>query len=396
MKHGWRLPAGLAFPAIAWLLSAPAMPVVASGIAAQDGVKLQGRWLISEQAAEATYAGSKVLLSFSGSSSVAADITVSNTQRNRQDLYIAVTVDGGKPVRVGLSPGAHPDLVLASGLSPGGHVVAVRKEGEPYFGVLRFANPRLDRNGSWRTIVDDRPIVEVIGDSDATGICALGPDSPAVAVSLYRAEWASETSSWVGLLEAGLAGVGHPVDMVDLAISGSTAKEEAGAYDFTAYSYSNARFAEYPKPGRAHASLVLLWGGANDLNAGGDGARSGAVSRATLSVFQQGTYDQLHKILARNPGVKIVLLTYLDPTIPDWRPAYAQVMGLFSAAEQSQMFVLAVRDPKNLADACDVDPKGHPNLSMHTTWAAQILTWMMSDGTLQRLGFPAGEQWDEE
>ena len=115
MKHGWRLPAGLAFPAIAWLLSAPAMPVVASGIAAQDGVKLQGRWLISEQAAEATYAGSKVLLSFSGSSSVAADITVSNTQRNRQDLYIAVTVDGGKPVRVGLSPGAHPDLVLASG-----------------------------------------------------------------------------------------------------------------------------------------------------------------------------------------------------------------------------------------------------------------------------------------
>ena len=71
-------------------------------------------------------------------------------------------------------------------------------------------------------------------------------------------------------------------------------------------------------------------------------------------------------------------------------------MGLFSAAEQSQMFVLAVRDPKNLADACDVDPKGHPNLSMHTTWAAQILTWMMSDGTLQRLGFPAGEQWDEE
>ena len=371
-------------------------PVMAAGVVGQEGVQLQGRWLMSEQAAEATYAGSKVVLSFLASSSIAADITVSNTQRNNQDLFVSVTVDGGKAVRVGLSPGSHPGVVLASGLSSGAHVVAIRKEGEPYFGVLRFANPRLDPSGQWRTIIDNRPIVEVLGDSDATGICALGPDSPAVAVSLFHAEWASESSSWVGLLEAGLAGVGHPVDMVDLAISGSTAKEEAAAYDFTAYAYSAVRFTEYARPGRPHASLVFLWGGANDPNAGGGMAQPGPVSRATLSVFQRGIYDQLAKILERNPGVRIVLLYYVDPTIPDWRPAYAQVLGLFSEAQQHRMFVLAVRDPKHLADACEIDPKGHPNQSMHVTWASQILTWMMSTGTLQRLGFPPGEEWYDE
>ena len=64
------------------------------------------------------------------------------------------------------------------------HVVAVRKEGEPKFGTLQFANPKLDAGGLWQVLPDDRPIVEVIGDSFATGICALGPDSPAASVSI--------------------------------------------------------------------------------------------------------------------------------------------------------------------------------------------------------------------
>ncbi|MEA3151413.1 MAG: hypothetical protein QOD56_2352 [Gammaproteobacteria bacterium] len=369
---------------------------ICGSAAAAEGVKLVGRWLTSDDDAAAAYAGSTVLLSFTGSSRVAADFTVSHTQLNRQDLYISVTVDGGRPLRIGLSPGVHPGLALATGLSTGAHVVAIRKEGEPLFGVLHFSKPALDPKGSWRTLVDDRPIVEVIGDSDATGICALGPDSPFAAARLFTSAWASEAHSWVGLLEAGLAGIGHPVDMVDLAVSGSTAKDEAASYDYTAFSHSDARFQGYASPGRQHASLALLWGGANDRHGGGDTVGSGPVNRANLSSFQAGIFDQLTKILARNPGVKILLLEYIDPAIPVWRPAYEQVMSLFSEAERQQMFLLAVRDPDHWNDACDIDPNGHPNLAMHTAWATQILAWMVSNDMWQRLGFPAGEQWKED
>ena len=376
-------------------IAAAALAVCAPAMAGQDGVKLLGRWLISDSGATATYAGSQILLGFENSSRVAADFTVSATQRNSQDLYIAVTVDGGKPVRFGLSPGSHPGLVLATNLSLGPHVVAVRKEGEPYFGALGFARPTLDPAARWRAIVDDRPIVEVIGDSDATGICALGPDSPAVAVNLFTAAWAFQSVSWVGLLEQGLAGVGHPVDMVDLAVSGSDTKQEAAAYDYTAFSYSHARFSGYSPPGRPHASLVLMWGGANDLHGGGDTVVDGPVTYANLTPFQLGVYAQLTKIFDRNPGVKIVLLQYIDVTLPDWTAGYRQVTSLFSDEQRRRILFLSVHDPKGLSDACKVDPLGHPNLSMHATWAAQILVWMMSPEVLPQLGFPAGEQWND-
>jgi hypothetical protein len=362
--------------------------------AQQTGVKLVGRWLPPASAPTATYAGSMVVLKFEHSSRISADFNVSNS-RGSQDLFIAVTVDGGKPVRIGLTRGRHPGVVLASGLSSGPHLVAVRKEGEPYFGALQFSNPTLDVAGRWRAIIDDRPIVEVIGDSDATGICALGPDSPADAVSIYNSAWASEALSWVGLLEAGLAAVGHPVDMVDLAVSGSTAESEASSYDYTAPGFSNERFADYSPPGAEHASVVFMWGGANDRHAGGDIASESPVTYARLSRFQKGVYDQLSKVFARNPDVKVVLLDYIDRTIPDWKAAYEQVQGLFSEGERKRMFFLRVYDPKGKSDACEIDPKGHPNLSMHATWAGQILKWMMSADLLQQLGFPTGEQWGE-
>lgn len=364
-------------------------------VAAQEsGVKLVGRWLSAAGMPTATYAGSVVLVAFKQSSHLRADFTVANS-RGSQDLFISVTVDGGKPVRLGLSRGRHAGVLLASGLSAGPHVVAVRKEGEPYFGALKFANPTLDLAGRWQAIADDRPIVEVIGDSDATGICALGPDSPAYAEDIHNSAWASEAVSWVGLLEAGMAGAGHPVDMVDLAISGSTTESEARSYDETAPGFSDAKFVEYSAPGRPHAALVFLWGGANDHHGGGDAAAGAAapLSYAALSSFQRGVYDQLTKIFARNPDVRVVLLDYIDATIPGWRAAYDQVRSLFSPAEQQRMFFLRVYDPPGAADACEIDPRGHPNLSMHATWAAQIFNWMMSPDRLRQLGFPAGEPW---
>ncbi|MGO9992628.1 MAG: hypothetical protein ACLPTF_08940 [Steroidobacteraceae bacterium] len=363
--------------------------------AQQDGVKLVGRWLPPESAPTATYAGSTVVLSFKHSSSVSADFKVSNS-KGGQDVFIAVSVDGGKPVRMGLSQGEHSGVLLASGLSGGPHVVAVRKEGEPKFGALQFSKPRLDVAGRWQPVTGDRPIIEVIGDSDATGICALGPDSPEDAVSIWNSAWASEAVSWVGLLEADLAAVGHPADVVDLAISGSKTRSEAESYDYTAPGYSDAKFGEYPPPGRKHVSLVFLWGGGNDHRGGGDVASgTGAIAYANLSTFQKGVYDQLTKIFARNPDVKAVLLGYIDPTIPDWKPAYDQVASLFSDDERKRIFFLPVRVPRGKQDACEIDPKGHPNVSLHSTWAAQILTWMLSKDVFPQLGFPSGQDWGD-
>jgi len=366
-----------------------------SAMAQQTGLKLVGRWLSPEGAPIATYAGSAVILGFTHSASVTADFRVSNS-KGSQDVFVAVTVDGGKPVRLGLARGEHRRVILASGLSAGPHLVTVRKEGEPYFGALQFSNPKLDVAGRWQSVTDDRPIVEVIGDSDATGICALGPDSPAHAVSIYHSEWASETLSWVGLLDAGLAAVGHPVDMVDLAISGSTTESEAAAYDYTAPGYSNDRFGDYAQPGRKHASVVFMWGGANDRHGGGDVAAESPRTYANLSRFEKGVYDQLTKVFAHNPDVKVVLLDYIDDTIPDWKAAYEQVQRLFTENERNRIFFLRVYDPKGKSDACEIDPKGHPNLSMHATWAGQILAWMTSTDVLQKLEFPSGEQWSDQ
>ncbi len=363
--------------------------------AQQDGVKLVGRWLPPDSAPTATYAGSTVELRFKHSSRVSADFKVSNS-KGSQDLFIAVSVDGGKPVRMGLSRGEHPGVLLASGLSDGPHTVAVRKEGEPKFGALQFSRPTLDVAGKWQPVTGDRPIIEVIGDSDATGICALGPDSPEDPVSIWNSAWASEAASWVGLLEADLAAVGHPADVVDLAISGSKTGSEGESYDYTAPGYSDAKFGEYPPTGRKHASLVFLWGGGNDHHGGGDVARGpGAIAYANLSTFQKGVYGQLTKIFARNPDVTAVLLAYIDPTIPDWKPAYDQVASMFSADERKRIFFLPVHVPKGKQDACEIDPRGHPNASLHSTWAAQILTWMLSKDVFPQLGFPSGQDWGD-
>ncbi len=366
-----------------------------SALAQQDGVQLVGRWLTPNIAPTASYAGSAVRLSFYNSSKVSADFTIPNAMLG-QDVFISITVDGGKPRRLGLSRGTHRGVVLASGLSQQLHVVAIRKEGESAFGTLQFTNPKLDADGSWQALTDDRPIVEVIGDSFATGICALGPDAPATSVSIHNSAWASETDSWVGVLEAELAGVGHPVDMVDLAISGSTAGSEAQAYDYTAPGYSDAKFYGYSPPGHPHATLVFLWGGGNDRHDGGDLAGGAPVTPENLSPFERGDYDQLTKIFARNPDVRVVLLEYIDVAMPDWTPAYEQIKSLLPETERARIFVLPVYDPKKLTDACEIDPRGHPNVSMHIAWATQILTWIMTGDRLQRLGFPDGQQWYDD
>jgi lysophospholipase L1-like esterase len=348
---------------------------------AAEGVEFVGRWASPGDAAVATWAGSGARLRFSKSSFVAADLTVARTNgKSPPDgkLYISISIDGGDRRRIGLAPGFHPGVVLASGLSPGVHTVDLRDENEPYFGSLQFAHPTLAAGGRWNKIADHWPIVEVVGDSDATGICALGPLSPAVPANLFTAAWASQSDSWPALLATKAAALGHRVEMVDLAISGSTTAVEADKYDQAAPYFSDQQFSGYS--GRRTISLALLWGGINDHNHGGDLATGSPISSVNLSPFQRGVYDQITKILSRNPHATIVLLEYVDPVFgtPDWKPAYMQVVRLFPDGKQKQILFLAVNDPPGSSNACDIDPKGHPSAAMHEAWAKQIFSWMVA------------------
>jgi Carbohydrate esterase 2 N-terminal len=341
-----------------------------------------GRWAPSCDGPVATWAGSGVRLRFSRSSFVAGDLTVARTiSKSPPDgkLYISVSVDGGERTRMGLERGSHPGFVLASGLSAGVHTVDLRDENEPYFGSLQFAHPTLAAGGRWNRIADHPPIVEVIGDSDATGICALGPLSPAAPASLFTSAWASQSASWPALLANKSAALGHPIEIVDLAISGSTTGGEAAKYDQAAPYYSDQPFSGYSS--RRPISLALLWGGVNDHNHGGDLATGVPLSPVNLSPFQRGVYDQLTKIFIRSPHARIVLLDYVDPVFgnPDWKPAYMQIVSLFPEKLRQQIFFLAVNDPPGTSNACDIDPKGHPSPAMHEAWATQIFSWMVSN-----------------
>jgi hypothetical protein len=60
------------------------------------------------------------------------------------------------------------------------------------------------------------------------------------------------------------------------------------------------------------------------------------------------------------------------------------------------MFVLPVYVQKGKQDACEIDPKGHPNMSLHASWAAQILMWMMSADIWQGLGLPQALEWGDD
>jgi hypothetical protein len=348
---------------------------------AENGVELIGRWASPLNAPVASWAGSGVRLRFSKSSFVAADLTVApGVGKSPSDgkLYISISVDEGERRRIGLDRGFHPGFVLASGLSAGVHTVDLRDENEPYFGSLQFAHPTLATGGRWNKIADHRPIVEVIGDSDATGICALGPLSPAAPANLFTSAWASQTASWPALLATKAAALGHPIEIVDLAISGSTTAGEAAKYDQAAPYFSDQRFSGYS--GHRPISLALLWGGINDHNHGGDLAAGVPLSPENLSPFQRGAYDQISKIFNRSPHATIGLLYYVDPVFgaPDWKPAYMQIVSLFPEGKRKQMLLLAVNDPPGSSNACDIDPKGHPSAAMHEAWATQIFAWMVA------------------
>jgi len=352
------------------------------------GVEFVGRWSGPPEAPLATYGGSTVVLKFKASSSITADLTVGNL--NPKDpgskLWVTVSVDGGTPQRIALAAGPHPGFTLADGLSSGLHTIELRDDNEPTFGYIQFAHPTLAPGAVWQPIDDNRPIIELIDDSGATGLCVLGPQSPAAHVPLFTSAWESQSLSFPALLESYLAALGNPAIVVDLALSGSNTRSEADTYDLAAPKappdYAKAIFHTYP--GNRHASLVLLLGGSNDHNFGGALATGSPATYANLSPFQRGIYDQITKIDANNPGAEIVLLNYIDPIVPDWKPAYLQVQSLLPTSVQQRILFFGIKDSPIDWTACAPSPHGHPNLAMHATFAAQLAQWMLNQNLIPK------------
>jgi hypothetical protein len=356
---------------------------------AQRGIEFTGRWTGPTDAPIASYGGSAVVLKFKGSTSVTADLTIGPGDPEgdpANKVWIAVSVDGGVPQRRGLARGPHNGYHIIDGISLGPHTVEVRDDSEPDFGSLQFANARLEARGTWAEIQDSRSIIEVIDDSGATGLCVLGPQSPAGHVTLFTSEWESQALSWPGLLESSLAAIGRPAIVVDLALTGSDTRSEAETYDLAAPRafppFDKQKFATYSDS--RHASLILLLGGSNDRSFGGDIATGSPVTPDNLSPFQRGVYDQIAKIVALNPKAKIGLLHYDDPIVPDWTPAYLQVLGLLSKDIRQRVYSLGVKDSPSDWTACAASPDGHPNLAMHAAFAAQITQWIIANGLLAK------------
>lgn len=345
-----------------------------------DGIEYVGRWTGPESARVATYGGSAVLYKFRNSSSLRVDLTAREAGKDVDagaKLYLRVIVDGGAPTRVGLDRGEHSGYVLAEGLSKGTHVVELRYDQEPDFGALQVGRASLNKGGTWETFTDARPVIEVIEDSDATGVCVLGPTNPASTAPLMTSAWSSQMLSWPALLESGLAAMGRSAIVADLALSGSTATSEAETYDQATPLFDQSKFTTYS--GGRKASLVLLWGGSNDKGVGGELASSSPVSYAKLSPFERGIYDQIMKVVAQNPQAKLGLLEYADPNLPRWTPAYMQIKELLPPDIQQKMHFLAVKDAPEHFNACDVAPNGHPDLATQEGWTAQILHWIVSE-----------------
>jgi hypothetical protein len=352
-----------------------------------DGIEFVGRWTGSNGARVASYGGSAVLLKFRNSSSVRLDLTAHKTEGDIDPttmFYIRVIVDGGAPARIGLTRGEHPGYLLAEGLSLGPHTVEVRHDQEPVFGALQVGRATLAPGGTWESFTDIRPIVEVIEDSDATGIGILGPTNTAKPAPLGTPAWSSQLLSWPALLESSLAAMERPAVVVDLALSGSTAASEAETYDLSAPHWDKSKFSAYDSGRRA--ALVLFWGGSNDKNVGGELASSSPVTVANLSAFQRGIYDQIMKVNAMHPEAQLGMLEYDDPNLPHWRPAYMQIMQLLPPEIRQRMHFLAIKDDPANFNACDTAPNGHPNVATQSQWTAQILQWILAEKLL-----PSGE-----
>jgi hypothetical protein len=348
-----------------------------------DGIEYVGRWTGPDNARVASYGGSAVLYKFRNSSTLRVDLTAKAPVKGvapASKLYIRVIVDGGAPARFALDRTDHPGYLLADGLSKAAHTVELRYDQEPLFGALQVGHAALDEGGAWEQFTDARPIVEIIDDSDATGICILGPTSTAKPANLLNSDWSSQLLSWPALLESGLAAIGHPAVVIDLALSGSTAASEAKTYDQAAPLLDQSKFTAYSS-GR-HPSLVLFWGGSNDKGTGGELATGTLVTYANLSPFERGIYDQIIKVTAQNPEAQLGMLEYSDPNLPHWTPAYMQIKALLPTDIQKKMHFLAVKDAPEHFNACDAAPNGHPDLTTQETWTAQILHWIVTEDLL--------------
>lgn len=370
---------GIAVIALSTVGFSTALPCHAQS-AVFDGEEFAGRWTIGEGAHVATYGGSNVLYRFRNSSSLRVDLTAGEPAKDVDagaKLYIRVIVDGGAPARIGLDRGEHRNFPLADGLSKGTHAVELRYDQEPAFGALTAGRASLEPDGVWEKFTDTRPIVEVIEDSDATGICILGPDNPASPAHLSTSAWSSQILSWPALLEAGLKAMGRPTLVADLALSGSTAGSEAETYDRAAPMFDQSKFTGYS--GGRKASLVLFWGGSNDKGNGGELASGSPVTYANLSPFERGIYDQIVKAVAQNPEAQLGLLEYSDRDLPHWAPAYKQIEDLLPPGVRQKMHFLSVKDDPDNFNACQAAPNGHPNLSTQASWTAQILQWILAE-----------------
>lgn len=145
------------------------------------------------------------------------DIAVRLRTEGPEPVFMQPVIDGRAAARFAVHPGAVQTVSLASGLSPGDHVVALYRDTEEHLGLsefLGFASGELRGPSS----PPDRRI-EVIGDSISAGYGNLGSELHPEQGELPYCEWSAETSSWYATYGA-LAGRALGAEVSTLARSG--------------------------------------------------------------------------------------------------------------------------------------------------------------------------------
>lgn len=183
-------------------------------------------------------------------------------------VWFQPVVDGARGERFAVGVGAEESITLASGLSPGDHVVELYRESE---GAEHI--PVSTHLGFTSGVVVGAPagsgrLLEVVGDSITAGYGNLGSETHPGWSNDFMCDWTTENSSWYQTYAA-MAGRALSAEVSSVALSGWGLYSGAGDRSAVLGNvHGNALGAagtvRYDFPRRADAVVVNL--GTNDSN----------------------------------------------------------------------------------------------------------------------------------
>jgi len=214
-------------------------------------------------------------------------------------VYFQPVIDGEPGARFPVDSGADREVLLASGLGAGQHLVELYRETEGMYGVSTFLG--FSQGQPTLTPAATDRFIEVVGDSISAGYGNLGSEPHPNWVADPACHWTAENSSWYASYAA-VAGRALGAEVSTIARSG------AGMYRDLGGSTTNVLSAVYglalgstvaePWDFAREPSAVLINLGTNDWASGDPGV-----------AFETSYVDFIAQLRSHYPNAWIFLLT---------------------------------------------------------------------------------------